>query len=659
MDAKFLSPLFLGAYGENDEVFEKILLEFLRDHVYWRRNFQPDDAPRIATTAQNSPEYLDFVARMKQELHRLSARLKRSVPFFHPRYLGHMSSDLLLPGLIAQLVTTLYNPNNISYEAAPVTVDMELSVGLQLARMVGFPAEENDAAGAFGHLTSGGTLANYESLWLARNLRFYPLALKAASERTGFAFDGVGPEGKLLTDYRDWELFNLRNDEIVALRLNCLSQLVNSLGAEGADVVRIAIAGERVEGLGLAEFFRKRPMLHSPVLMVPVTAHYSWEKAMKLLGLGTTQLVAIPCSGMRMDVKALDAQVRRCAQHQIPILAVVGVLGSTEFGTLDPLHEIVALRERWNAEGVDFHLHVDAAWGGYLVSAFREPDGHLASREAVAEGHRYFPSERVHKTMAALAQVDSVTIDPHKLGYLPFGAGAFVCRDRRWMDFVGQTAAYVFDPSRYTTKTFREKFKGLGQFILEGSKAGAAAAAAYVTHQVLPLDRSGFGRIVNETVLATERLHDAVAGLKRRLAGKAQVAVPFEPDCNLICLAINPVGNLSAVRANRFMRAVFEHLAVDVQRPVQVKEFFGSYTSVPRAILSQDEAARLCAELGLNLESWVEQPRDPLVQADSLFILRHTLMNPWLADGVTTGQYLDYLAQCVLRELEDSEEFLY
>src|SRR3569833_3132861 len=123
-----LSSLFLGAYGENTDLLEKVLLELLRDHVFWRRNFHPDDEPGITTLAQHQPDYLRSVAQMKQELHRLTARLKHSVPFFHPRYIGRMSSDLLLPGLIAQLVATLYNPNDIAQEAAPVTVDMELDV---------------------------------------------------------------------------------------------------------------------------------------------------------------------------------------------------------------------------------------------------------------------------------------------------------------------------------------------------------------------------------------------------------------------------------------------------------------------------------------------------------------------------------------------------
>ena len=132
-----LAPFFLGAYGENDDFFEKTLLELVRDHVFWRRNFHPEDEPPIGTHDQYTRAYLDGLARTRHELHQLTAALKRSVPSFHPRYLGHMVSDLLLPGLIAQLVTTLYNPNNIVEDVAPITVQLELEVGRQLARMLG------------------------------------------------------------------------------------------------------------------------------------------------------------------------------------------------------------------------------------------------------------------------------------------------------------------------------------------------------------------------------------------------------------------------------------------------------------------------------------------------------------------------------------------
>ncbi|MEI7037921.1 hypothetical protein [Fulvimonas yonginensis] len=76
---------------------------------------------------------------MRRKLHQLSAALKKSVPFHSPRYIGHMASDPLLPGLAAQMLTLPYNPNNVSEDAAPVTVDLEVQVGLQLARMLGYP----------------------------------------------------------------------------------------------------------------------------------------------------------------------------------------------------------------------------------------------------------------------------------------------------------------------------------------------------------------------------------------------------------------------------------------------------------------------------------------------------------------------------------------
>ena len=104
-DQGLVDACFLGPYAENDTLLEKLVVEFLRDHVYWRRNFHPEDPPAIPTAAAQRPGYLQLEARMRRELHQLSAALKQSVPFHSPRYLGHMVSDLLLPGLAAQLLT--------------------------------------------------------------------------------------------------------------------------------------------------------------------------------------------------------------------------------------------------------------------------------------------------------------------------------------------------------------------------------------------------------------------------------------------------------------------------------------------------------------------------------------------------------------------------
>ena len=97
-----------------------------------------------------------------------------------------------------------------------------------------------------------------------------------------------------------------------------------------------------------------------------------------------------------------------------------------------------------------------------------------------------FPSREVHAAVLALARMDSITIDPHKLGYLPYGAGAFVCRDHRAMALLSESADYVFHD--HALRGYRARYRNLGQFIPEGSKPGANVAAVYVTHKVLPLD---------------------------------------------------------------------------------------------------------------------------------------------------------------------------
>ena len=55
-DLEFLHPYFLGPAAENDRLLEELLVEFLRDHVYWRRNFHPEDGLRIDAGARNRPD---------------------------------------------------------------------------------------------------------------------------------------------------------------------------------------------------------------------------------------------------------------------------------------------------------------------------------------------------------------------------------------------------------------------------------------------------------------------------------------------------------------------------------------------------------------------------------------------------------------------------
>ena len=621
MTSPSIHPCFLGPYGENDALLEKLVVEFLRDHVYWRRNFHPEDPPAIPTGAAGEPAYRDFEARMRRELHALSASLKRSVPFHSPRYIGHMVSDLLLPGLAAQFLTLPYNPNNVSIDAAPVTIDMELKAGLQLARMFGFVDDPARPDCAFGHLTSGGTLANFQALRLALAGKAFPVALRAAA-----------PPGIDLPD-DDWSAFNLPTAAVVAL-LDQWNAFLASQPPRERRRWRAQLAAHRLETLGLADFLNRHPELGSPRVFAPVTAHYSWSKGMKLMGLGRARLELVPERGMRTDTDALEEMLARCHRERQPVLMVVGVLGSTEFGTIDPLHELVAARDRWADAGLGFAVHVDAAWGGYLCTLFRKPDGSLRPIQDMREEFRDFPAPEVHAAVAALGQVDSITVDPHKLGYIPYGAGAFLCRDQRAMQLLAEDADYVF--STEETPDFFQRFRQLGRYIPEGSKPGAAAAAVYVTHQVLPLDHENFGALPRESIVATEAFRTAATRFAARLEGRLVCKLPFEPDSNLICLALNPAGNTDVATMNRFVRALHRSLSYDPRQPVQAREFFGSMTTLRPDVMGAEETTRALEALGLDPATLDAGGEDD----DRLVILRHTLMNPFLLD---TGNGISYL----------------
>ena len=201
------------------------------------------------------------------------------------------------------------------------------------------------------------------------------------------------------------------------------------------------------------------------------------------------------------------------------------------------------------------------------------------------------------------------------------------------------TARWRCSPRKPTTcstakapATTWRAIRRLGQFVPEGSKSGAAAAAVYVTHRVLPLDHAHFGQLPRQTVLAAEAFHARAETFAANCADVVHACVPFAPDSNLVCLALNPPA--TARRAtNAFVRRLHEELRCDPQRPLQVKEFFGSMTTLrPEVLGKRCDVARAGA--------WIS-PDNFDGAADRLVILRHTLMNPYLIDSENGISYID------------------
>jgi tyrosine decarboxylase len=644
---EFLSPYFLGAYGENNDVLEKLLVEFVRDHIYWRRNFHPEDQPPITPQMINDNSYSDAVAKIRAELHSLTAKLKRSVPFYNPRYIGHMSSDLMMPALLAQLITNFYNPNNITGESGPVTLNMELEVGIQFAKMFGFNTDESKGVCAWGHLTSGGTNANYESLWNFRAAKFYPLAVANAVKELDLDLDLEieNSDFKNPKLYTLWELVNFSIERVLEFKNLVLTCTGSIYGKAKQSQLLKTIEDNRIETLGPAQFSAQNWQLKQAVVLVPATAHYSWEKAMRVLGFGSASLIKVPLTDtMRMNELELSRIVNNLQSQNIPILAVIGVLGTTEFGTIDPINEIVKLRDQKSKQGLNFYIHIDAAWGGYLTSLFRKEDGRFEELESIKKELQYFPSKRVYQSFKALSEADSITIDPHKQGYLPFGTGGFIAKNRDIVQLLSTDADYVF------SKSDKPDFQQIGQYILEGSKPGANAAAAYVAHSILPLNSKNFGRVIRQTVRSAEYFFDKLKVLKQELSEHIHLTVPFEPDSNLVTIAVNPKGNSSIATMNQFSEEIYGFLTHDANIPVQSKEFLGSKTRLSIAKLSKEEQTSLFKKLHL-FDASMTPNKD-----DKIMILRHTLMNPWLSsenDGKNyLDKYCDYLKMILLETVK-------
>jgi glutamate/tyrosine decarboxylase-like PLP-dependent enzyme len=149
---------------------------------------------------------------------------------------------------------------------------------------------------------------------------------------------------------------------------------------------------------------------------------------------------------------------------------VVVTAGTTALGAVDAVGEVVSLQREFG-----FRIHVDAAYGGF----FRL----LSDDSAIL-------TQEVRDAFQAIAESDSVVVDPHKHGLQPYGCGSVIFRDPS----VGQL--YKHD-SPYTY--FTSKDLHLGEISLECSRAGAAAAALWATLQCFPLEsESGLGAVLRK-----------------------------------------------------------------------------------------------------------------------------------------------------------------
>jgi len=256
------------------------------------------------------------------------------------------------------------------------------------------------------------------------------------------------------------------------------------------------------------------------VIVASEQAHYTHQR---ISGVLMSPFESIACDARgRMDLGALRERLQKGE-----VGTVVATMGTTATGSVDPLAEILALKESY-----DFRVHADAAYGGYFSLAENlEP-----------EARRAFDK---------IAQADSIVIDPHKHGLQPYGCGCILFRDPE----VGRL--YKHD-SPYTY--FSSKELHLGEISLECSRPGAAAVALWATQRFLPLQKGGeFAEGLQQSLAAAVEFHD-------RLSRDERFVTAFAPQLDIVLLV--PRGE-SVSESSRLSRRVFDaaatrnlHLAV-------------------------------------------------------------------------------------------------
>ena len=505
---------FLGPKAENLDILHELVAAAIDSHADFRRGFHPEDPSHITPAMRGLPEFQAGTARLRRETGVLLDKLRLSAPFASMRYQGHMLWDQALPATIGYIAGLLYNQNNVAAEASPVTTRLEIEAGNDLCRMLGYQVsasapDELATAGAgviapWGHITSGGTVANIEALWAARNLKYAGVALRAAIREVPALAAARGLEVPLwaggtarLTELDSWTLLNLDLDALAGLPAALLA-----LGIPPATATE-ALAGYAVQNVGLIGFYRSfmPDVPEPPVFLGPATGHYSWPKAATLLGLGQNAvLVQRVDQDARLDLEHVEVTLNEMLRRRVPVLAAIAVIGSTEESAVDPLTGLLALRDRFRARGLNFAIHADAAWGGYFRAMLRDEDA-PGDRSGVPVSAM---SPYVQAQYEALPTADSITVDPHKGGYIPYPAGALCYRNAAWRDAISLRAPVVFHSQTEPT---------VGIYGVEGSKPGAAAASVWLAHRVIRPDRSGYGRILGQCMWTSKRLFCRLATL--------------------------------------------------------------------------------------------------------------------------------------------------
>ena len=121
-----LDAWFLGPKAEHGDLWLITVDHILRDYIHWRRNYFPQDP--IIVNRDRLRTHDAWIESLKFEIDKVLNLLKAHFPIYSPRYNAHMVSEHF-PSVVGYFAAMLYNPNNVTEESAPITLELELGGG--------------------------------------------------------------------------------------------------------------------------------------------------------------------------------------------------------------------------------------------------------------------------------------------------------------------------------------------------------------------------------------------------------------------------------------------------------------------------------------------------------------------------------------------------
>lgn len=228
----------------------------------------------------------------------------------------------------------------------------------------------------------------------------------------------------------------------------------------------------------MRNLFLQRSNYDKPNLVVPDSAHFSFDKVSDILDIELRK--ASLDEDLRVSIDSVNSLIDENT------IGLVGIAGSTEFGQVDPIDKLSEIALRNN-----IFLHIDAAFGGFVLPFLEE----------------------VYEFDFLLPGVTSIAIDPHKMGLSTIPSGVLLFRSSDFLESLKADSPYLTVSTQYT---------------LTGTRSGAAVAATYAVMNFL--GKEGYRKMVSQCMELTHYLLKKLADI--------DVHPLIEPVMNVVALQV-------------------------------------------------------------------------------------------------------------------------